>query len=178
MNKSLQIAHWFLVAVAILSLLAAGQAGLGLIQTNNINTFIDNPSEAEHIPKHLKAQFAQAYSEVEQGESVKALERLTTVLATDDSELEVAAYFNRANIHLRNAQALPASDNGLIALASLAKEDYRSALLIDPYFWDARYNLELALLMVPELPAGTQAFGKKVSSSVTARAVGFRVDLP
>jgi len=179
MNKSLHIAHWLLVAVAIVSLLAAAQAGLSIIQTKKINTFIANPAEAEQIPEHVKAQFAQAYSEAEKGQSVEALERLTTVLATDDSELEAAAYFNRGNIHLRDAQALPASDTGRIALVGLAKQDYRTALLLDSSFWDARYNLELALLMVPEEAADNKPYTKrKGSESVVVKAVGFRVDLP
>jgi len=179
MNKSLHIAHWLLVAVAIVSLLAVGQAGMSLWQTGKINTFISNPNEAEQVPEHLKAQFAQAYTESEKGQLVEALERLTTVLSTSDSELEAAAYFNRGNIHLRDAQALPASDTGRIALVGLAKQDYRTALLINPSLWDARYNLELALLMVPEEPSDSKAYTKrKGSESVVVKAVGFRVDLP
>ncbi|RKZ87145.1 MAG: MxaK protein [Gammaproteobacteria bacterium] len=179
MNKSLHIAHWLLVAVVIVSLLAAAQAGWSIMQTNKINTFIADPTESEQVPKHLKAQFALAYSEAEKGQLIGALERLTTVLATDDSELEAAAYFNRGNIHLRDAQALAASDTGRIALVSLAKQDYRTALLINSSLWDARYNLELALLMVPEEPAENKVYTRrKGAESVVVKAVGFRVDLP
>jgi len=179
MNKSLHIAHWLLVAVAIMSLLAAAQAGFSIMQTNKINTFIADPTESDQVPEHLKAQFSLAYAEAERGQLIEALERLTTVLATDDSELEASAYFNRGNIHLRDAQALPASDTGRIALVGLAKQDYRTALLINPSLWDARYNLELALLMVPEEPSENKVYTKrKGSESVVVKAVGFRVDLP
>ena len=179
MNKSLHIAHWLLVAVVIVSLLAVGQAGLSIMQTKKVNDFIAKPSDFEQVPDHLKAQFAQAYSDVGQDKSAEALEMLTTVLVTDDRELEAAAYFNRGNIHLRDAQALPASNTGRIALVGLAKQDYRSALLLNPNLWDARFNLELALLMVPEEPSGNKAYSKrKGSESVVVKAVGFRVDLP
>jgi len=179
MNKSLHIAHWLLVAVAIVSLLAVGQAGLSMMQTNKVNNFITNPSEFEQVPDNLKAQFAQAYNDAEQGKLAEALEMLTSVLVTDDPELEAAAYFNRGNIHLRDAQALPASDTGRIALVGLAKQDYRSALLLNPNLWEARYNLELALLMVPEEPSENKVYSKrKGSESVVVKAVGFRVDLP
>ena len=165
--------------MAIVSLLAVGQAGLSLMQTNKVNDFITNPSEFEQVPEHLKAQFAQAFHDAEQGKSAEALEMLTEVLVTNDRKLEAAAYFNRGNIHLRDAQALPASDTGRIALVGLAKQDYRSALLLNPNLWDARYNLELALLMVPEEPSENKVYTKrKGSESVVVKAVGFRVDLP
>lgn len=179
MNKSLHIAHWLLVAVVIVSLLAVGQAGLSLVQTKKLNAFISNPSEFEQVPDNLNAQFAQAFSEAEQGKPEAALERLTTVLAANDSQLEAATYFNRGNIHLRDAQALDASNTGRIALVGLAKQDYRSALLIDSSLWDARFNLEFALLMAPEEPSGNKVYTKrKGAESVVVKAVGFRVDLP
>ncbi|MFW5426204.1 MAG: MxaK protein [Methylophagaceae bacterium] len=179
MNKSLHIAHWLLVAVVIVSLLAVGRAGLSLVQTKKLNSFISNPSEFEHVPENLNAQFAQAFSEMEQDNSEAALERLTAVLAADDRQLEAATYFNRGNIHLRDAKALEASNTGRIALVGLAKQDYRSALLIDSSLWDARFNLELALLMAPEESAENKIYTKrKGSESVVVKAVGFRVDLP
>jgi mxaK protein len=179
MNKSLHLVHWLLVVIFILSLLAAAQSALSIRQLNNINSFIADPIEGEQAPKHLKAQFSLAYSEVENNQLTPALDRLTTVLATKDPELETAAYFNRANIHLRDAQALASDDNARIALVGLAKQDYRSALLVNPEFWDARYNLELSLLMVPEDPADNKPYTRrKDAESVVVKAVGFRVDLP
>jgi len=179
MNKYLNITHWLLVIVALVSILIAGQAGYALWQTGKVNAFINNPSDFEQVPDHLKAQFSQAYNDVEQGNSVKALETLTAVLETDDAELEAATYFNRGNIHLREAQALPSGDSGRIPLVGLAKQDYRTALLLDSSLWDVRFNLELALLMVPEEVNITKAYSKrKGSESVVVKAVGFRVDLP
>lgn len=179
MNKYLNLAHWALVIVVIVSLLAVGQAGLSLWQTNKVNDFINNPTDSDEVPEHLKAQFAKAFNEVEQGKSTKALELLTNVVTTEDVDLEAAAYFNRGNIHLRDALALPSGDTGRIALVGLAKQDYRTALLIDSSFWNARFNLELALRMAPEEASVNKAYSKrKGSESVVVKAVGFRVDLP
>ena len=181
MNKYLNLAHWLLVIVAVVAVVAVGQAGLSLWQTGKVNSFINDPSasETEQVPEHLNAQFAQAYSDIEQGKSDQALERLTAVLETDDPSLEAAAYFNRGNIQLRKAQALPSDDSARIALVGLAKQDYRMALLLKPLLWDARFNLELALLMVPEEAIIVKAYSKrKGSESVVVKAVGFRVDLP
>ena len=179
MNKSLHLAHWLLVAIAVISLGLVAKNSYALWQTDKINTFISGEAESEQVPSHLKAQFAQAFNEAEQEQNEAALDLLTTVLESKDSELESAAYFNRANIHLREAQALASDDAARIALLGLAKQDYRSALLINPSLWDARYNLELSLLMAPEEPELVQTIKKgRNSASVVVKAVGFRVDLP
>ena len=179
MNKYLTLAHWLLVAVVIVSLLIVIQAGLSLLQINKINNFIGNNEISEQVPEHLKAQFAQAYNDAQQDNSAQALARLTSVLTTQDRELQAMAYFNRGNIHLRQAQALMADDISRISLVGLAKQDYRTALLLNSSLWDARFNLELALLMVPEKAnERTSDVKKKISSSLTIKAVSFRVDLP
>lgn len=179
MNKLFHLAHWLLVAIAVVSVVAIGQTGYALWQTNKINAFISGNVESELVPEHFKAQFAQAFRDVEQGKPESALERLTTVLETDDPELEATAYYNRGNIHLREAQALAAADTARIALVGLAKQDYRNALLLNSSLWDARFNLELALLMVPEEPPSSQALDKsKGSKSIIVKSLGFRVDLP
>lgn len=179
MNKSLHLAHWVLVAITVISLGVIANKTYALWQTNKINAFISGDAQAEQIPEHLKAQFAQAFNDAKQGKNESALEILTRVLESNDLELESAAYFNRANIHLRAAQALAADDSARISLLGLAKQDYRSALLINSSLWDARYNLELALLMAPEEPELVQSIKKgRNSSSVVVKAVGFRVDLP
>ncbi|NQY26574.1 MAG: MxaK protein [Piscirickettsiaceae bacterium] len=178
MNKSF-LAHWVLVAIASVSLLGTGQAGISLWQAEKLNDFISNTAEYELVPEHLKAQFAQAYNEAESGETNAALERLTTVVTTNDAELEANAYYNRGNINLREARSMDKNDTGRIALIGLAKQDYRTALLINSELWDARYNLEIALIMVPEDSSENKKYTKrKGSQSVIVKVVGFRVDLP
>ncbi len=154
------------------------RAGLSLRESNKINRFIGSDSiQNEDIPFHLKAQFSQAYSEAKRGESHKALERLIIVTNTDDKKLEAAAYFNRANIYLQMAKTLGEDDSRFASIA-LAKQDYRKSLLLDSSNWNARFNLELALLMVPEKPIQESDFKKIVTQRKAIRAVGFRVDLP
>ncbi|MDO7598237.1 MAG: MxaK protein [Pseudomonadota bacterium] len=180
MNKLFHLAHWLLVAIAVVSIIAIAQTGYALWQTNKINAFIIGNVESELVPEHFKAQFSQAFRDVEQGKPESALERLTTVLETDDMELEATAYYNRGNIHLREAQAMGAQDNARIALVGLAKQDYRNALLINSSLWDARFNLELALLMAPEEPPSSQASEKSKGrkGGIVVKSLGFRVDLP
>jgi len=179
MNKYLNAAHWLLVIIVVVSVLVAGKAGFSLWQTNKINAFIAKPGDFKDVPQHLKAQFAQAYNDAEQGKTKEVLERLTTVLETKDRDLEARAYFNRGNINLRQAKSLPVEDSARLPLIGLAKQDYRSALLIEPSLWDARFNLELALSMVPEEVTITKKYTKRKGAETrVVKAVGFRVDLP
>ena len=74
---------------------------------------------------------------------------------------------------------MTASDGRQIPLVELAKQDYRSALLLRPDMWDARYNLEIALRVVSEDPANNDDFEKNViSSRRSIESKGFKVDLP
>ena len=62
------------------------------------------------------------------------------------------AAFDAATIYLRRAVAAggPASDPQTIPLVELAKEGYRNLLRQDPDNWEARYNLDRALRLMPE----------------------------
>ena len=178
MNKSLHIAHWLLVIIAIVSSLAVIHTTVALWQTNKINHFINNMSDYEQIPEHPMAQFAQAFTEVERGDPQQALDRLTQIAVTD-TNLQAAIYYNRGNIHLRAAQAMVKGDIKQISSVELAKQDYRTALLIDPMLWNVRFNLEVALNMVPEEPDLDALFDKPtVLQQKSIESVGFRVELP
>ena len=41
--------------------------------------------------------------------------------------------------------------NEATSLASLAKQAYRQALALDSQHWDAKYNLEVAMRLLPEM---------------------------
>ncbi len=62
------------------------------------------------------------------------------------------AAYNAATIYLRRAVAAggPSADPQTIPLIELAKESYRNLLRQDPDQWDARYNLDRALRVIPE----------------------------
>lgn len=64
--------------------------------------------------------------------------------------------YNMANARMR--AAIKAIDSGnydkAIPLVSLAKSEYRKVLGLDPGFWDAKYNLDVAMRLVRDLPMG------------------------
>ena len=82
-------------------------------------------------------------------EAVKAYKKLSQSARV---ELKQAALYNLANLHMR--QALKSGPNGALEslpLIELAKQTYRDLLREEPNDWDARYNLERALWLAPEV---------------------------
>lgn len=136
--------------------------------TKRVEAFVSAPEQYETIPDHPRAHFAQGRYLVEQNENDAALEQYTLVLGSQQTQWLPAAYFNRGNINLREAMAMDGNDPQMIPLVELAKQDYRSALKQQPEFWDARFNLEVALRLVPEDP---EVDGNFKSRRSTASAV-------
>jgi mxaK protein len=66
---------------------------------------------------------------------------------------------NMANARMRAAVAAIEKGNldKAIPLVALAKSEYRSALRLDPVHWDAKYNFDVAMRLVRDLP---QAVGE------------------
>jgi mxaK protein len=75
--------------------------------------------------------------------------------AADNSpgELRQVALYDLGNLYLREALRVQQSgaDASALPLLELAKESYRSVLLERPDLWDAKFNLELALRVAPDL---------------------------
>lgn len=179
MNKLAQLRYWTLLIATIASAAIFVSTAIQLYQTNKLNDFISHVDEYEDTPEVAKAMLAKSYSLVQHDEANKALDMLTHVVARDESDVLIPALMNRGNINLREALTMEPDDKKRIPLTELAKQDYRRALLIDPMQWDIRYNLELALTVVPELPEKDVIFEKpSVLRQRTVESKGFKVDLP
>ncbi|WP_085316138.1 hypothetical protein [Derxia lacustris] len=75
------------------------------------------------------------------------------VAATADPALQLAVRMNVANLYLREALANASDPDAApraITLIELAKASYRRVLHDRPDAWDARYNLELAQMLMPD----------------------------
>jgi mxaK protein len=179
MNKLLHLLHSVLLLAIVASVFFGFKAATQLWQTEKLNELIINTELQEEVPKNTYVQFAQAFYAMEQDKQQHALGLLTHANTTKDTNLKASAHYNRGNINLRKAQALQADDPKTIPLVELAKQDYRTALLLKPELWDARYNLEVALNIVPESPEGDGLFEKPiVDMRKSIESVGFKVDLP
>ncbi len=82
----------------------------------------------------------------------EALATLSLILNQGDKQLQAKTRYNLGNIYLSQAiEQVEAShiDEARI-LATLAKQSYREALLRDSGFSDAKYNLEVAMRLLPD----------------------------
>lgn len=86
-----------------------------------------------------------------------------------------AARFNLANHYLRKARASNTHGAQARPLIEIAKQRYRDILKTTPYDWDARYNLEIALRLSPELPQDDERRGPP-PKSVRVIVPDFQVD--
>ena len=99
-----------------------------------------------------QALFAQAYFQAQKGHQERAIAIYKRVEALPDAALARAAAYNRANGYLTKAMELVGGDNRNLGLplAEMAKDAYRALLRTNPEHWDAKYNLERALRLVPD----------------------------
>ncbi|MBL1457562.1 MxaK protein [Methylophaga sp.] len=179
MSNTLKLLRWVLLSIFVISIVVMLFSSWQLWQQKRVEAFVSAPEQYETIPDHPRAHFAQGRYLVEQNENDAALEQYTLVLGSQQTQWLPAAYFNRGNINLREAMAMDGNDPQMIPLVELAKQDYRSALKQQPEFWDARFNLEVALRLVPEDPEVDGNFKKQeIYSERSIETKAFKVDLP
>jgi mxaK protein len=150
-------ARWArLFATALIGLgIAATLDGYALIQAHQENQAISEGAAVPSSESRLNLLFASAYRLAAAGQTQEALLRYQRVIQYGPPDLQIAARYNSAGIHLRQAeQMLHSSDPAVVAQSlpflELAKLAYREVLRDEPEHWDARYNLERVLRLAPE----------------------------
>lgn len=83
----------------------------------------------------------------------EALETLNLIIDRGDKHLQTRVRYNLGNLYLQQAvsHVETMAMNEALPLAGLAKHAYRQALTLDSQFWDAKYNLEVAMRLLPEM---------------------------
>ena len=78
-----------------------------------------------------------------------------------DDAIRVRMLYNMANARLRAAirQIEQGHFDKAIPLVALAKAEYRSALRLQPAYWDAKHNLHAAMPLVRDLPRAERREG-------------------
>ena len=97
--------------------------------------------------------FAKAYASHQRGEFDEALEAYAEVQEFNVPIFSSAAKYNMANLYLQKASEAERDDAQDIAvpLVELAKYQYRALLRANRRDWRAKYNLERALQLSPDL---------------------------
>ena len=163
-----------------LALLAAYH-GAQLRHADRVNHAIAT-ADAAHLGSSLpQAVFARAVALSVDGDYQDAAQSYKILIHGENAELHLAALYNLGNLYMH--EALKDGANAAVhalPLIELAKQSYRDLLRDDPGDWDARYNLERALWIAPEVPEQTvEESGPEVWNRRVIRASPtFRIELP
>ncbi|HID09236.1 TPA: tetratricopeptide repeat protein, partial [Candidatus Micrarchaeota archaeon] len=112
-----------------------------------------------------------------------ALEIFSALLEEAPRELLPWVHYNLGNLYLRQAQRQveQTAFDEAIPLVALAKQSYRQALRLQPDLWAARYNLEAAIRLLPEIkpfPLKSKESGEAAPKALWTRVPGFPRGLP
>ena len=142
----------FASASALLAATVVASA-LRLAQAERVDRALARAAAPDPADRDLpEARFAQALALGASGRYEPALRAHKALVQSEHGPLREAALYNLGNLHLREAMKAGASAPETAApLVELAKQGYRDALRADPGDWDARYNLERALQLAPEV---------------------------
>ncbi len=127
-----------------------------------------------------EAQFAEAIALARQGNTEAALQRYKALGRGSRADLAADALYNAGNLQLREAlkEGRDAAVR-MLPLVELAKQSYRGVLRRDPQSWDARYNLERALWLAPELDETiVESVQRNAEDRVLSTLQSTRADLP
>ena len=127
-----------------------------------------------------EAQFARAVALAKRGDYEGALKQYKVLSRGSRPDLATDALYNAGNLQLREAlkEGRDAAVRAL-PLIELAKQSYRGVLRRDPQSWDARYNLERALWLAPELDEVlSETITRDAENRVMSTLQSTRADLP
>lgn len=153
------IRHMTLWAALVLSLMAVlYNASLlyGIHQNNDlIRQLISGKDVAVNkvISSEPELRLARAFYFKQKHRYEEALSTLSLIMDKGDRNFQAKARYNLGNLYLEQAiqQAKAMNINEALPLAGLAKQAYRQSLALDSGDWDAKYNLEVAMRLLPEI---------------------------
>jgi mxaK protein len=145
-------AHAIFAAVALACTGVAAFNAIAAMRAKRVNATIAQSTFETSDLSTPEVRFAQARALARAGNVDAAIKAYKEQVQGSRADLRLAALYNLGNLYLREANR-EATDESMPALPliELAKQSYRDLLRIDPGFWDARYNLERALWLAPEV---------------------------
>ena len=123
------------------------------VEKRNYNQAVANAEYSQAAP-HLGdlGGFASAYGEQLAGNIDSARTLYGKIDRQDNPLLKARALYNLGNSYMQQVESIDIEKDSDLAfpLIELAKTSYRASLGIDSENWDARRNLEKALLLLPD----------------------------
>jgi mxaK protein len=156
---------------------ASGASGNGAPGSGASSRAPADNAAASSLPE---AQFAYAIALAKRGDYEGALKQYKVLSRGSRADVATDALYNAGNLQLREAlkEGREATVRAL-PLIELAKQSYRGVLRRDPQSWDARYNLERALWLAPELDEVlSESVTRDAENRVMSTLQRTRADLP
>jgi mxaK protein len=175
-----RVVHCAFAAVALVCASIAAYQTAKLVRSERINTAIASAQATGLDSKVPEAQFARALALAQAGKSDPALQIYKKLERGTRADIRRAALYNTGNVYMRDA-ARRNSGEGFesLPLIELAKQAYRQLLHEWPDDWDARYNLERALRLAPELEqTGDESDAPMKEQHVMTTLRGDSINLP
>lgn len=147
---------WLLLGASALALFTCAALYASHLHTNSLIAGLragkDIPVDAATAPAALLE--ARTYFLLTRDRLNEAQPLIDQAALRGDAAIASRMLYNMANARLRTAVALIEQGHfdQAIPLVALAKEEYRSVLRREPLNWDAKYNLDVAMRLVRDLP--------------------------
>jgi mxaK protein len=146
---------WLILGVSLFAALVNGVEGY---QLHRENALIAQLLEGQDVDANVlvssfpETRLARAAYLQKQQRQQEALESLSLILNRGDAAFQAKTRYNLGNHYLRQAidQVEAGHSEEAKTLVTLAKQSYRDSLLRDSQFWDAKYNLEVAMRLLPD----------------------------
>lgn len=172
--------HLAFGALSLVLGIGAGVQGLRLDEALRVNAAIAGASSSAPEGSLPEARFARALALAAAGDTEAALQAYKELSQGERADLRLSALYNLGNLHLREAlKSGPDAAVRALPLIELAKQRYRDLLRSDPQDWDARYNLERALWLSPEIDETlVEGSPRPLGSELAVTTMKIRAEFP
>ncbi len=147
---------WTALAVSLSGALYSAAMLYGIHQDNELIRQLTSGKDVavnKVIGGEPELRLARAFYFKQKHRYDEALSTLSLVMDKGDQKFQAKARYNLGNLYLEQAiqQVKSTHINEALPLLGLAKQAYRQSLALDSGNWDAKYNLEVAMRLLPEM---------------------------
>jgi mxaK protein len=150
------IVLWITLVASLSAFIYSASALYGIHKDNDLIRHLTSGKDVvvnKVISGEPELRLARAYYFKQKHHYEEALSTLSLIIDKGDRKFQAKARYNLGNLYLEQAvqQAKAMKINEALPLAGLAKQAYRQSLALDSGNWDAKYNLEVAMRLMPEI---------------------------
>ncbi len=148
--------YWIVLGIA---LVISFQSVFSLLQISRTEQLITQLNQGKDIAEERlknappEVYIARASYLTKKHRYKEAQASLSKIMNQGSQKIQSISQYNLGNTYLLEAMEMAESMqiNEATALAALAKQAYKQALMLNSQYWDAKYNLEVAMRLLPEM---------------------------